>query len=143
MRCLNGTKVKLRVCNHSFQVSLFQEFINIILISPLSGKRLRHAKIPKHRFFYILPFVYAERERQNSIPVIAQTWWKELLHNCFFLDTKPFVIFYGCVISREFVLLKLWFNCFFFCSGMKLEFLFSKIYRLYLISGVLFLDVKK
>ena len=64
-----------------------------------------------------------ERERQNGTPVIAQTWWKKLLHKFFswtlnrlFLRTSYFTRMH---ISKK------KFSRFFLCSGMKLEFLFS------------------
>ena len=42
-----------------------------------------------------------ERERQNIIPVIiAQTWWKKLLHKLFsWTINRLLFLIYGCVIS--------------------------------------------
>ena len=41
------------------------------------------------------------------------------------LGTKPFVIFTDAIFKVDAYFLKKWFNRFFLCSGMKLEFLFS------------------
>ena len=57
-----------------------------------------------------------ERERQNGTPVIAQTWWKKLLHKLFSW-TPNRLFFLWMHISKK------WFSRFFLCSGMELDFL--------------------
>ena len=66
-----------------------------------------------------------ERNRQNRIPVIAKTCcWKKLLHKLFSwaLNRLFFLLMRYFKWMRMF---KKWFNRFFLCSAMKLEFLFQ------------------
>ena len=65
-----------------------------------------------------------ERERQNSTPLIAQTWWKKLLHK-FCSWTLNRLLFLRMSYLKCMHIFKKWFSRFFLCSGMKLEFLFS------------------
>ena len=65
-----------------------------------------------------------ERERQNSIPVIAQTWWNKLLHK-FLSWTLNRLLFLRMSYFKWMHIFKRWFDCFFVYSGMRLELLFS------------------
>ena len=65
-----------------------------------------------------------ERERQKGTPVIAQTWWKKLLHK-FVSWTLNRLLFLRMSYFKWMHISKKWFSRFFLCSGMKLEFLFS------------------
>ena len=65
-----------------------------------------------------------ERQRQNGTPVIAQTWWKKLLHK-FFSWTLNRLLFLRMSYFKWMHISKKWLSRFLLCSGMKLEFLFS------------------
>ena len=69
-----------------------------------------------------------ERERQNSIPILAQTWWKELLRK-FFSWTLNRLLFLRMRYFKWMSIFKKWFNRFFLSSGMKLTFLFSTVIK--------------
>ena len=64
-----------------------------------------------------------ERERQNGTPVIAESWWKKLLHKLFF-STLNRLLFLRMSYFKWMHISKKLFSRFFLCSGMKLEFLF-------------------
>ena len=64
-----------------------------------------------------------EREGQNSTPVIAQSWWKKLLHK-FFSWTLNRLLFLRMSYFKWMHISKKLLSRFFLCSGMKLEFLF-------------------
>ena len=78
-----------------------------------------------------------ERERPNGTPVIAQTWWKKLLHK-FLSLTLNRLLFLWMSYFKWIHIVKKWFRRFFPCSGMKLEFLFSTGIKWQ--SSVVFLD---
>ena len=60
-----------------------------------------------------------KREQQNSIPVIAQNWWKKLLHKCSYQNCLKLNMDALFQVNEHF---KNWsVNRFFLCSGMKLE----------------------
>ena len=61
-----------------------------------------------------------ERERQNGTPLIAQTWWKKLLHK-FFSWTLNLLLFPRMSYFKRMHISKKWFSRFFLCSEMKLE----------------------
>ena len=63
-----------------------------------------------------------ERERQNGTPVIAQSWWKKLLHK-FFSWTLNRLLFLRMSYFKWMHISKKLFSRFLLCSGMKLEFL--------------------
>ena len=50
---------------------------------------------------------------------------EEVTPQILFFHTKPFVIFTDALFQVDAHLFKKWFNLFFLCSGIKLEFLFS------------------
>ena len=61
-----------------------------------------------------------ERERQNGTPVIAEGWWKKLLHK-FFSWTQNRLLFLGMSYIKWMHISKKLFSRFFLCSETKEE----------------------